>query len=102
MEKNKGIERLSDDSLDQVVGGAGFSPISDWKMVVVCNVTTYTLESYLYMRLAPDYKGRVIDYHRWRNGDTIYVSPSNRHGGFILAKANDGTMGWIETNNICG
>ena len=88
MEKNKGIERLSDDFLDQVVGGVNTSDrdITDWRRAIV-RIIGPSYGTTLYLRQTPN--GPPMRAQCWKNGDPIFVSSSRIEGNWIMARAYD-------------
>jgi hypothetical protein len=102
MEKNKGIERLSDDFLDQVVGGAGGSgkwqQEADWKSGTVVGVPKSGPTNCLCMRSSPG--GDYCFQYTWQVGYSIDVSPSSKQGSWIKARAYDGFTGWVDANCV--
>nr|MBQ1577377.1 hypothetical protein [Oscillospiraceae bacterium] len=100
MEKNKGIERLSDDFLDQVVGGVNASDrdITDWRRAIVRIIGPDYGCSTLFLRQMPN--GPPMRAQCWKNGDPIFVSSSRIEGNWIMAKANDGAVGWVDSKCV--
>ncbi len=86
MEKNKGIERLSDNFLDQVVGGVNTSDrdITDWRRAIVRIIGPDIGCSTLFLRQTP-------------NGPPM---SSRIEGNWIMAKANDGAVGWVDSKCV--
>ena len=101
MDKNTEKVKLTDDFLDQVVGGSSYISVSDvkeWKMARVVNLICYTTDSNLYMRMVPG--GAPESRYSWRAGDAILVAPSSIYGNWIMAKADDGTVGWVDSKCV--
>ena len=99
MEKNKGIEKLSDDFMDQVVGGAGGGGHRyDWKSGTVIGVPNSGPTNCLCMRTSPG--GDYCFQYTWFVGYSIDVSPSSKQGSWIMARAYDGCTGWVDASCV--
>ena len=85
MEKNKGIERLSDDFLDR-------------RRAIVRIIGPDYGCSTLFLRQMPN--GPPMRAQCWKNGDPIFVSSSRIEGNWIMAKANDGAVGWVDSKCV--
>ena len=101
MELKNTPERLTDEQLNEVAGGAGGidlpHDLSRFTRRIVCNVINYSDDACLTLRETPN--GRIIPGIGWKNGDEILVHRQYRMDGWYFAYKN-GVFGYVDPNYV--
>ena len=101
MEPKDTPERLTDEQMNEVAGGAGrnncIHDLSEFTSRIVCGVTGPDGTARLTLHSTPN--GRIIPGVDWKNGDEILVHRQYRMDGWYFAYKN-GVFGYVDPNYV--